>query len=79
MTAAASGTWPATQVIRVGGHLDPHWADSFGLALTHEAGGVTTLTGAVRDQAQLHGILERIRDLGVPLLSVAVTDKETIV
>ena len=62
---------PAGYVLRVSGHLDPHWAAIFGLALAHDADGTTTLTGAVADQAELHGILTRVRDLGVTLISVA--------
>ena len=65
-------------MLRVGGHLDPHWSARFGgLALTHEEDGTTTLTGAVADQAELHGILTRIRDLGVTLISVAPLDPPT--
>lgn len=63
---------PAGYVLRVSGHLDPHWSAWFvGMALAHEADGTTTLTGAVADQAELHGILTRIRDLGVTLISLA--------
>ena len=66
---------PAGYVLRVSGHLDPHWSASFvGLALAHEANGTTTLTGAVADQAALHGNLARIRDLGVTLISVTAND-----
>ncbi len=66
---------PAGYVLRVSGHLDPHWAPSLGgLALAHDVDGTTTLTGAVADQAELHGILTRIRDLGVTLISVTPTD-----
>lgn len=55
----------------VEGHLDGHWADPLGqLTLRHGGNGTTTLTGAVADQAQLHGILGRLRDLGAPLVSV---------
>ena len=62
---------PGGYVLRVSGHLDPHWSAWFaGLALAHDADGTTTLTGAVADQAELHGILSRIRDLGVTLISV---------
>ena len=74
MTAASPGAWPAAYVITVSGHLDPHWAASFGLALDHDADGTTTLTGAVTDQAELHGTLARIRDLGVTLISVVASD-----
>ena len=74
MTDSRSGGWPAAYVFRVGGHLDPHWAVILGLALAHDPDGTTTLTGAVADQAALHGTLARLRDLGVTLISVAATD-----
>ena len=62
---------PAGYVLRVSGHLDPHWSQWFaGLALAHEADGTTSLSGPVADQAELHGILSRVRDLGVVLISV---------
>lgn len=58
--------------IRVRGHLDHHWAHRLGVpALIHEAEGVTLLRGVAADQATLHGLLQRIRDLGVSLISVA--------
>lgn len=57
--------------LRVEGHLDARWAAWFdGLTLTHETGGTTNLRGPVVDQAALHGLLLKIRDLGVPLISV---------
>ena len=57
--------------IRFEGHLDESWADWFeGMKLTHENDGTTILTGEHIDQAALHGLLKRIRDLGMPLLSV---------
>jgi hypothetical protein len=57
----------------VTGHLDDHWATWFdGLILHRDSDGTTTLTGPVTDQAQLHGLLARIRDLGVALISVEV-------
>ena len=57
--------------IRVEGHLDARWADWVdGLALTHELDGTTTLTGPLADQSALHGVLNRMRDLGVPIVSV---------
>jgi hypothetical protein len=62
---------PLTLEIRVGGHLDDHWATSLGdLVLVRLDDGSTSLTGRVVDQAQLHGVLAGIRDLGVPLLSL---------
>jgi hypothetical protein len=57
--------------IRVQGHLDARWSDWFdGLALTHEGDGTTLLAGTVLDQAALHGLLQRVRDTGLPLVSV---------
>lgn len=57
--------------IDVGGHLDDHWAGWLGnLTLTRNADGTTTLTGPVTDQAELHGVLARLRDLGVTLIAV---------
>jgi hypothetical protein len=58
--------------IRIKGHLDTRWADRFaGLSFTHESDGTTLLSGVVVDQAALHGLLRNVRDLGLPLLSVA--------
>ena len=57
--------------IRVQGHLDCDWSDWFeGLSITLEADGFTMLTGPVADQAALYGLLKRIHDLGLPLVSV---------
>jgi RimJ/RimL family protein N-acetyltransferase len=57
--------------LRVEGHLDHHWAEVLdGFSLHHEADGTSALTGPVVDQAQLHGLLGRVRDLGAALLSV---------
>ncbi len=57
--------------IRIKGHLGPHWTGWFeGLTITQEDSGDTQLTGPVADQAALHGLLIKVRDLGVPLLSV---------
>jgi hypothetical protein len=58
--------------ITIQGHLDRHWTDWFdGLRITHEANGTTTLAGPLADQTALHGVLIKIRDLGLPLLAVA--------
>jgi hypothetical protein len=58
--------------IRLQGRLDARWSVWFdGLTLTAGADGTTTLRGPVVDQAALHGLLQRLRDLGLPLLSVA--------
>jgi hypothetical protein len=71
VNALAPHPAPAGYVVRVSGHLDPHWSAHFdGLTLAHDADGTTILTGAVADQAALHGILTRVRDLGVTLISV---------
>jgi hypothetical protein len=57
--------------IRVEGVLDPRWSSWFdGLRITNEPGGVTVIAGAVVDQAALHGLLVRIHDLGLPLISL---------
>jgi hypothetical protein len=60
-----------TYEIRIKGHLDDTWAEWFeGLTITLEENGDTLLTGPVVDQAALHGLLKKVRDLGIPLLSV---------
>jgi hypothetical protein len=57
--------------IRVKGRLEPRWAAWFdGMTLTTEAGGTTCIHGPVVDQAALHGLLAKLRDVGLPLLSV---------
>lgn len=65
------GDTPIIYQIRIKGHLGRHWADRFEeLSITLEDDGTTLLTGPVVDQAALYGILRRISDLGIPLLSV---------
>jgi len=57
--------------IRIEGHLGSSWSSWFeGLTIHHEASGETVLYGPIADQAALHGVLMRIRDLGLPLVSV---------
>ena len=62
---------PMIYKIRLKGHLGRHWADWFdGLTITLEDNGETLLTGPLADQATLHGLLKKVRDVGMPLLSV---------
>lgn len=71
VTRAMGPTTPANYEIRLAGHLDRHWSDWFdGLTLILEADGTTTLQGSVADQAALHGLLAKVRDLGTFLISV---------
>jgi hypothetical protein len=62
---------PMIYQIRIKGHLNQQWTDWFeGLTIKLEDNGDTLLTGPVIDQAALHGLLKKVRDLGMPLLSV---------
>jgi hypothetical protein len=62
---------PGRYEIRLKGHLDTRWAAWFdGLTLSHESDGSTIIHGPVADQAALYGLLQKTRDLGLPLLSV---------
>ena len=62
---------PGRYEIRVKGHLGTRWAAWFdGLSLSNENDGTTIIEGPVADQAALHGVLQKIRDLGLPLISV---------
>ena len=62
---------PMIYQIRIKGHLGPHWAYMFeDLTIMLEDNGDTLLTGPVIDQAALHGLLKKVRDLGLPLVSV---------
>jgi hypothetical protein len=63
--------------IRLEGHLDDRWAAWFdGLSLTQESDGSTVIHGSVVDQAALHGLLQKVRDLGLPLVSVRHADSD---
>jgi hypothetical protein len=73
--AAGHPTTPRRYEIRVKGHLAARWAAWFdGMTLTTEGDGTTVLDGPVVDQAALHGLLQKVRDLGLPLLSVTQFD-----
>ena len=68
---------PGTYEIRVKGHLAGRWAAWFdGLTLTREGDGTTLLEGPVVDQAALHGLLQKVRDTGLPLVSVERVEPE---
>jgi hypothetical protein len=72
-----SSPHPDWYEIRLAGRLDPRWAASFdGMALVSGTDGTTVIRGPVADQASLHGLLARLRDLGLPLLSVAQVEPE---
>ncbi len=66
---------PKVYQIRIKGHLGPRWTDWFeGMTNTPEENGDTLLTGPVVDQAALHGLLRKVRDLDLPLLSIMRVD-----
>jgi len=68
---------PGRYEIRLHGQLDERWGDWFeGFTLSTQSDGTTTLTGAVVDQAALHGLLRRVGDLGVTLISVNVSKED---
>jgi hypothetical protein len=70
-TPSADPDQPMICHIRIEGHLSPHWSDWFlGLAITLQENGETLLSGPVVDQAALHGLIRKVRDLGIPLLSI---------
>ena len=63
--------------IRLTGYLEARWATWFdGFTVSREGGGITLISGPVADQAALHGLLQRVRDLGLPLVSVTRLEPE---
>ncbi len=68
-------TAPTTYAIRVDGHLDDHWSRRLGgLTITRNGDGTSTLAGPIVDQAQLHGVLAGLRDIGATLLDLHATE-----
>jgi len=71
----ASKRTPVHYRIRVKGHLGPQWSEWFDwMTVTLEADGTSTLSGPIADQAALHGLLVRVRDLGLELISISQDD-----
>ena len=71
MSSKPDPNQPTIYQIRIKGHLGQQWSDWFpGLSITLEENGDTLLTGPVVDQPALHGLLKKVRDLGMPLLAV---------
>jgi hypothetical protein len=67
-----------TYEIRIKGHLDQHWSEWFGgLLITYDSDDNTVMRGALIDEAALHSVLMRVRDLGVPLLAVNRVETES--
>jgi hypothetical protein len=66
--------------IRVQGRLEPRWTDWFaGMSLTADDDGTTALHGPLHDQAALHGVLARMRDLAIPLISITTCERTVAV
>jgi hypothetical protein len=79
MSSRSTGDDAARYEIRVKGHLDARWAAWLdGMSLTPERDGTTNVHGTVADQAALHGLLQKLRDTGLPLVSVTqIEDRPT--
>ncbi len=79
MTKQQDWHGPAEYQIKVKGHLGSQWSDWFEGMRTESEGSITTIMGMVEDQAALHGLLVRVRDLNLPLISVTriESDQET--
>ena len=81
MSEKSTGRHPDAEryEIRLKGHLDSRWAAWFdGLSLTNERDGTTVISGPVQDQSALHGLLQKVRDVGLPLVSVTQVDQPDI-
>jgi hypothetical protein len=77
-TASREHDEPGLYEVRIKGHLDSRWAGWFeGLTITLEDNGVTLLTGPLLDQAALPGLMRKVRDAGLPLVSITHVEKET--
>jgi hypothetical protein len=75
MSRFAGQQAPAGYTLLVDGHLDDHWSPWFDdLTLTHNSDGTTSLSGSLSDQAQLHGLLVKIRDLGLTLIALDIIE-----
>ncbi len=75
--SAKDHSGPGVYQIRIQGHLDAHWANWFeGLDISQGDRNETRITGTVVDQSALHGLLKKVRDLGLPLISVTRLDDE---
>jgi hypothetical protein len=81
MTAEKNKNTSENYEIKIQGYLDTKWSEWFyGMTITHERGGATTLCGALPDQTVLHSVLDRIRDMNLQLISVnqIISDGNTI-
>jgi hypothetical protein len=78
VNSGADADQPTLYEIRIKGQLDHQWTDWFGgLAITLQCNGDTLLSGPIVDQAALHGVLRKVRDLGMPLLSITPRDSQS--
>ena len=76
--SAETGHQPVSYRIRLDGHLAPRWASWFdGMTLTNDSDGNSVLEGPVVDQSALHGVLNKLRDIGLPLISVTPLDNDS--
>jgi hypothetical protein len=74
---SSQNTGPRLYEIRISGHLDGRWATWFdGMTLTADEDGTTSVRGVLADQAALHGVLQRLRDAGLPLISIIQLDDQ---